>query len=885
MEEDYSPLIDSDKSKPSDKLNKYHLLCIVILVSSIPMQAKIEHLFDIFDFNDKGYLLKEELLLVIKSVISSAAIVDPTLMQAPPSNNFYKVFIKYATRYTISSSIIANKLSDRVSRRELVSVCSETKYIRDFLNSFHGLVKQINITDHVWIDDMFPPVYYSLYPSRDIGRSLLLPSDEYITWTRRNRHQSKLFAHSTSISKNIRYKYQYHGSGVLGEDRISQQRNILADRWLQTAINIVASKPQMFMKLFPVTDQEVNGRYSFQIFEGTCWRIIYVDDNFPCSIDGRNLFMTSTDPNEICLEIAEKAIAKYFGSYSQIALCSNRLDAICMGLRSLTGGHIYQRPLKEFVWTSSFIHKEDNNGFEYVDNEFEEGSFISFGRSKDLQPVDHRDDKDHDQIMMRQYPVGIMYPVVDVCVINDIKYFILKDVYDQDTARGHERVSAGPTDIKNNNVDDEAVTRIKTKQSDDKLLSLYDGGLCHTFAICVDELMKYFDTMILSKCPDIYRRHYSSSNVLNCSISSTKRRPIQPPGWNTICLENISHGPSNPAIFVLKVGDKNLLSKYFDDGTDAREEYTEALDEYLHGGGFTHPMCQKSPCELLDFYEVSMTVSSAIPWVFSGRPSLEPITRFCVIPSFKTREILSSDRYKSYQNQPKGVRIDESTSFEICSDGNASWLSRSFYLRPGIYYVFADVSFNTEYCVIEKISTPHDSVSESFPWIRQTCNRDTTVDQQIGSSQSQLVLQLSCNTSFSLKTISSQDVPENNVDLSLLNDNTTSSTFFCESQSEVISQGLIDFLQSLQRDYEMSSKKYNDLNERFQALLSDVESYHNAVDSDIEANDSNDRTAFLADDSQPSQKDTSASTDHPIVADNTRKRNSAFSFASPTFKE
>ena len=143
------------------------------------------------------------------------------------------------------------------------------------------------------------------------------------------------------------------------------------------------------MHLFAHTGQEeIEGRYNTRFFEGQGWRSVFIDDRFPCDPLCAPLFSTSSDNREACMLVLEKGLAKYLGSYGNIAMSSEKHDATMFGMRLLTGGHVYREQVLRYTWKSAVADIDFNagevDGAQMVLDLLKEGSLVSFARSEGM---------------------------------------------------------------------------------------------------------------------------------------------------------------------------------------------------------------------------------------------------------------------------------------------------------------------------------------------------------------------------------------------------------------------------------------------------------------------------------------------------------------------
>ena len=341
-------------------VDKFEVLCVIALASKLSDTSKIEYLFDIFNFNEKGYLLYDELTLLIMSIMNGVYKADKSLLT--PSKKVCDVLTKHAMNYYC----IIDSTKQTIRRAELVKFASETINVRSFLDAWRGHTSQVILAmNEYYRDYSFPATDTSISPSVDYTLLVGLPPSDFISWVRIDNlydntmddllidnsiensndkiifNQHCLFNHTTTITKTVQRHIHYHGLGLFGCG--SLETGLLATKWLMNSIAILAAHPNLLMNNYYFTGQENSGRYCYQFYEGSSWRLIYIDDRIPCNIEKIPLFSKCSDSKEISILILEKCLAKYFHSYGKIGYCSYRCDSIEYGLRLLTGIYFHSK--------------------------------------------------------------------------------------------------------------------------------------------------------------------------------------------------------------------------------------------------------------------------------------------------------------------------------------------------------------------------------------------------------------------------------------------------------------------------------------------------------------------------------------------------------------
>merc|ERR1719265_776500 len=98
-------------------------------------------------------------------------------------------------------------------------------------------------------------------------------------------------------------------------------QGILGDCWFLAGLATMAEHPNLILDMFP--NQKTvspDGKYQVRFYNSTtrCYEEVTIDDFIPCGPDGKPLFCKPAD-NEMWVLLAEKACAKWFGSYVRMA--------------------------------------------------------------------------------------------------------------------------------------------------------------------------------------------------------------------------------------------------------------------------------------------------------------------------------------------------------------------------------------------------------------------------------------------------------------------------------------------------------------------------------------------------------------------------------------
>ena len=137
----------------------------------------------------------------------------------------------------------------------------------------------------------------------------------------------------------------------------------------------------------------------------------------------------------------------------------------------------------------------------------------------------------------------------------------------------------------------------------------------------------------------------------------------------------------------------------------------------------------------------------------------------------------------AFSSKPNQIHED---SYQHIFTQQSSSVARTLQLIPGIYFMFADISYDIPVSDLIKktlnIAHPHER-----PWLE---HRD--------ASANELILHISSHCRFLASKVSNPEkVPRNTVDLSVVPDAQSRNHFVCESQSEAASRGLVNMLSDI----------------------------------------------------------------------------------------
>lgn len=813
----FEQVFDSDRNGLIDKME---VMCIVSLCSKISSENKVNFFFDLFNFNSKGYLNENELILLIKTVTRGVYKIDQKFL--PPSDKEVKDLVKEA--------LLQCKFTPgNIRRNELIQFVLNNVDVSSYLECWRGHAAQVLLPNNTqWRDYSFPANELSIQPTNmsyysyntpQYNISKVLPPDYFTKWFRADRiawfkvkhvadilkkndpninvkefisQDMQLFAHEIGFIKKYNNKKSYRGLGVLGSG--SFQTRFLSSNWLLNSLACLTNRPELFTKLFALTGQEAYGRYCVRAYEGGQWRSIYIDSRLPCDPLGELLFTRSSCITEFWPSLLEKAIAKYLGSYSQIPEMGLRHDSIEFGLRLLTGGHVVRYHADDFGWKSSAsdLNFNEENGVKWIQQILAEGGSVAFGRSysmlykKNKKPKGmmkikkkmivnmlksrttqnkqnqnlnnlqfEEEDDDHAIDLSSIPPVGKAFTVLTIQEgVQGFIFFTLRDSWDI---------------IGDVNKEIDEVT-----------------GHCNTFQVRVEDIPVLYDTLYVVRFPDTLR-------------SNPKEYGLQP--WLTDIKCAPTRGPDSPATFLLTINEpvnnsvNRKINKFKRQGSLNQQKQINDLltkmdghyvDDVLEGLSvkskfdFTRDFQHKKSAlidtesnqksDLIssnstvpeDLVDVSLTISSSCDWSYGGSPQVgakirarivaRPTTRQAIISrdnrlkekrkkeiallkkrltsqananlnqseistniDEESHELPSRANYSKVLESPINPSRDFSHYVDLTFTSSRQWISQYFFLLPGEYEIYLDISYDQPYLQVKLNSLPKD-LSES-PWI------------------------------------------------------------------------------------------------------------------------------------------------------------------------
>ncbi|KAJ1371003.1 hypothetical protein KIN20_032864 [Parelaphostrongylus tenuis] len=138
------------------------------------------------------------------------------------------------------------------------------------------------------------------------------------------------------------------------------EQGCLGDCWLLSAMALIAERPDILEHILLTKEYSHVGAYQVRLCIDGRWKIVIVDDFFPCRIETRSIAFADGRKNQLWVPLIEKALAKQLGSYSRL-LAGRTIE----GLSILTGASVEMISLedddnsdKDLKWTRILSAKE-----------------------------------------------------------------------------------------------------------------------------------------------------------------------------------------------------------------------------------------------------------------------------------------------------------------------------------------------------------------------------------------------------------------------------------------------------------------------------------------------------------------------------------------------
>ncbi len=244
-------MLDTDKNNMVDK---FEVMTLVCLCSTLSNEDKVRLIFELFNFNEKGYLVESEVSLMILSITTVVNKVDARWKT--PSKNVWQHIVAICFKYF--ALIDVKQVSIR--KPELVKFAANTVQVTKYLDAWRGHASQVIVKDGgMWKDNWFKCNESAIIPFNE-WTNIGLPPHHFVRWRRLKHvgsiHEEKirfLFTHKMSVLRTLDKRKLWHGPGILGNGFLVQR--MLADRWFLNGIAVCLARPPLVLSLFGSTGQ------------------------------------------------------------------------------------------------------------------------------------------------------------------------------------------------------------------------------------------------------------------------------------------------------------------------------------------------------------------------------------------------------------------------------------------------------------------------------------------------------------------------------------------------------------------------------------------------------------------------------------------------------
>lgn len=186
---------------------------------------------------------------------------------------------------------------------------------------YDGIIKYCTSSNQPFIDDQF------LHNKKSIGTL-------HFTKNGVKRHEEPDFLNWLRPSQMFTKDGRSHPWSVLNNPRPSdiEQGTLVGDCWLMSAMALIAERPDVLDEIIPKKQYSHYGVYQIKLCVEGKWKVVIVDDFFPCYQHNNSIAMAVGRRNQLWVPLIEKAMAKELGSYSKLHGAS-----LTQGLSMLTG--------------------------------------------------------------------------------------------------------------------------------------------------------------------------------------------------------------------------------------------------------------------------------------------------------------------------------------------------------------------------------------------------------------------------------------------------------------------------------------------------------------------------------------------------------------------
>lgn len=150
----YSPLLTllAFFTPSIQSVDKFETMCLLCLASALSNAEKVELFFDLFNFNDKGYLVESEISLLIQTVTRIVYKMD-NKWPVP-----HVTVWKHLVYLSLKHFAVIDSTGMSLRKPELVKFAAETQEVQRYLDAWRGHASQVLVAkdDSFWKDTFFP---------------------------------------------------------------------------------------------------------------------------------------------------------------------------------------------------------------------------------------------------------------------------------------------------------------------------------------------------------------------------------------------------------------------------------------------------------------------------------------------------------------------------------------------------------------------------------------------------------------------------------------------------------------------------------------------------------------------------------------------------------
>ncbi|EGT57661.1 hypothetical protein CAEBREN_31012 [Caenorhabditis brenneri] len=186
---------------------------------------------------------------------------------------------------------------------------------------YNNIIAYCTSSNSPFIDDQF------LHNKKSIGTL-------HFTKNGVKRHEEPDFLHWLRPSQMFTKDGRSFPWSVLNNPRPSdiEQGTLVGDCWLMSAMALIAERTDVLDEIIPRKQYSHYGVYQIKLCVEGKWKVVIVDDFFPCYNHTNSIAMAVGRRNQLWVPLIEKAMAKELGSYSRLHGAS-----LTQGLSMLTG--------------------------------------------------------------------------------------------------------------------------------------------------------------------------------------------------------------------------------------------------------------------------------------------------------------------------------------------------------------------------------------------------------------------------------------------------------------------------------------------------------------------------------------------------------------------